>query len=291
MKLTTENLKELSNIALSASVKAGEFIANYPREQITVQSKTGGASLASQVVTEVDLRSQEIILEVLLPTIEQFDLALLTEESVDSGDRFVKDHFWCIDPLDGTLPFTENRAGYSVSIALVSKSGESLIGVVFDPVSGNLYSAIKGCGVTKNGKPWHHPQKQDSFALVCDRSFLKQKDLETVLGKVTKLAHTAGSETVDRIDYGGATMNAIWVLENAPAVYFKYSKETEGGGSLWDYAATACIFDELDCIALDSFGEILDLNRKVSTFMNHRGILFSSERNSFLPELLTLIRK
>ncbi len=290
MKLTSENLQELSTIAISAATKAGEFIANYPRQQISVQSKNAGENLASQVVTEVDIRAQEIILTEVSSTIEKFNLGLLTEESIDSGDRFAKEYFWCIDPLDGTLPFTENRSGYSVSIALVSYSGESLIGVVYDPVNENIYSSIKDCGAYRNGKSWKIEKKNDEiFTLVCDRSFLKQPNLDNVMSIVEKIAEQCGSTYRNQIDHGGAAMNAIWVLENAPAIYFKYPKSVEGGGSLWDYAATASIFSELDCIGTDILGNDLDLNRKDSTFMNHCGVLFSSEKRLVLPELLKQI--
>ena len=54
---------------------------------------------------------------------QKYDFGILTEETPDNGSRLVKDYFWCVDPLDGTLPFTEGTPGYSVSIALVSKSG------------------------------------------------------------------------------------------------------------------------------------------------------------------------
>jgi len=75
-------------------------------------------------------------------------------------------------------------------------------------------------------------------------------------------------------------MNAIWVLENAPACYFKFPKPENGGGSLWDFAATACIFREVGAIASDIYGAPLDLNRPDSTFMNHRGILFTADHES-----------
>ena len=71
-------------------------------------------------------------------------------------------------------------------------------------------------------------------------------------------------------------MNACWVLEHAPACYFKFPKPQEGGGSFWDYAATACLFHELGAVATDMHGNPLDLNRRDSTFMNHRGILFAT---------------
>jgi 3'-phosphoadenosine 5'-phosphosulfate (PAPS) 3'-phosphatase len=60
-------------------------------------------------------------------------------------------------------------------------------------------------------------------------------------------------------------------------VYFKLPKAEEGGGSLWDFAATAALFSELGYVASDFYGEPLDLNRADSTFMNHRGVLFATD--------------
>ena len=97
-------------------------------------------------MTEVDFKSQQIILELIEPTLEKYDLALLSEEKEDDHSRFQKDYFWAIDPLDGTLPFIENMDGFAVSIALVSKAGIPIIGAVFDPTNSTLYHAIKGCG-------------------------------------------------------------------------------------------------------------------------------------------------
>ena len=50
-----------------------------------------------------------------------------------------------------------------------------------------------------------------------------------------------------------------------------------GGGSLWDFAATACLFHETGGVATDMQGGPLDLNRADSSFMNHRGVLFATD--------------
>ena len=76
---------------------------------------------------------------------------------------------------------------------------------------------------------------------------------------------------------GGAAMNAMWALQSAPACYFKFARSGNSGGSLWDYAASACIFHEAGAIATDISGDPLDLNRADSTFMNHRGILYTTD--------------
>ena len=103
MRLSENDLFLLSQCAISAAYQAGHLIAKYANRKVEVNTKEGGTSLAAQVVTEVDYLSQEIILQILRPTCEIFDLALLSEESPDDRERLHKDFFWCIDPLDGYL--------------------------------------------------------------------------------------------------------------------------------------------------------------------------------------------
>ena len=71
-------------------------------------------------------------------------------------------------------------------------------------------------------------------------------------------------------------MNAILVLENGPACFLKLPKKDIGGGCIWDYAATACIYQELGLPATNFKGEILDLNKKEDSFMNHQGVYYSN---------------
>ncbi len=295
--LSSDDLSLLGRYAISAALQAGRMIAGYARSNLTVNSKKGGESHASQVVTEVDFLSQEIILETLLPTCERFALAMLAEESPDSLDRLEKDYFWCIDPLDGTLPFIESTPGYAVSIGLVSRQGSPQIGVVFDPVERILYYAIKDQGafserinttassfsietVVQNSKPMTISASirySSPLTLICDRSFGQRPYYAEVKDQLKKIAEDSSyTGGLDVVDHGGAAMNACWVLEKQPACYFKFPKSTKGGGSLWDYAATAYIFLEAGATVCDMFGNPLDLNRRDSTFMNHRGVLYSS---------------
>ena len=155
MILTNTDLVILCETAIKAAKQAGSLINEYVDKNVSVQNKEGGDSLASKVLTEVDIKAQDLILNVLSQSIQDYDLALLTEESTDDKSRFEKDYFWCIDPMDGTLAFTEKNPGYAVSIALVSKTGEPQIGVIFDPVTQTLYHAIKGQGAYKNEVSWN----------------------------------------------------------------------------------------------------------------------------------------
>lgn len=282
MLLMPEDLAVLSGYAVDAAKQAGQLIAQYASKTVAVQHKAGGGSRASQVVTEVDLLSEAIILKVLRPGCEQYDLALLTEESTDDRARLERDYFWCVDPMDGTLAFTESIPGYAVAIALVSRDGTPLIGVVYDPVTHTLYSAVKGQGAFRNGKPWTTGLRSIAgkvLTLVCDRGFLEKPASSMICEKLSSLAHQYGASGLEIRERNGAVLNACWVLENPPAIYLKCPRPEQGGGSLWDFAASAALFNELGCNATDIYGQPLDLNRADSTFMNHRGVLFSTDQS------------
>lgn len=291
MKLTSEDLNNLCQTAINAVKKAGHLISEYADKNVAVHNKKGADSLASQVVTEVDVKAQNAILEILNPTLFQYDLALLTEESTDDKSRFDKDYFWCIDPMDGTLAFTEKTPGYAVSIGLVAKNGESQLGVVFNPVTKTLYHAIKGQGAFKNEKHWSPDLSignKSAFSLYIDRSFVGHKSYNPIISGIENLLPQLGLHQLKIEKFAGAVLNACWVLDNVPGCYFKIPKPQTGGGSLWDFAATACIINEAGAYGKSIDGSPLDLNRSDSTFMNHKGVLFASndEIAAMLNEIL-----
>jgi 3'-phosphoadenosine 5'-phosphosulfate (PAPS) 3'-phosphatase len=79
MSLAKENLIALCEIAKKAALSAGELIAGKQGSVIEVQSKEGGENIASSVVTEIDIKAEEIILKILTPTLKEYNLGLLTE--------------------------------------------------------------------------------------------------------------------------------------------------------------------------------------------------------------------
>lgn len=280
MQLIYDDLTYLSECAMAAATEAGTLIASYANKAVAVQHKQGGDSPASQVVTEVDLLSEKTILKALQPTCEQYDLALLTEESADDKTRLTKGYFWCVDPMDGTLSFVESVPGYSVSIALVSNAGTPVIGVVYDPVTHSLYSAVQGQGAQCNGEPWTlttHVVNDRPLMHVCDRGMLQQAYYPKLSEAMQSLASKHGFAGLETLESNGAVLNACRVLETPPGCYFKFPKAQQGGGSLWDFAATAAIYSELGAVASDFYGQPLDLNRTDSTFMNHRGVIFATD--------------
>ena len=77
-----------------------------------------------------------------------------------------------------------------------------------------------------------------------DCGFAKAPDREAIQAQLRGFAHQQGYATARIHIGGGAVLNACQVLEHPPALYFKRPKKQPGGGSLWDFAATACLFEE-----------------------------------------------
>lgn len=268
MNLNSDQLNTLCETAIAAARKSGRHISQ-TRPQDIRQDKEGD-NLASQMLTEVDGQCQEMILQTLEPTFAEYDLALLTEESPDDGSRLKKDYFWCIDPIDGTLPYIEGIPGYATSIALISKEGVPVIGVIYDPVEHTLYHAVRGRGAFRNSKPWNL-STGSTARIFTDRSIATEPYCGAVLDGLKSIF---GS--VDLHGKGGAVMNAMWCLENPPACYFKFPKEEKGGGCFWDYGASAAIYNELGAVVSDMNGAPMNLNAE-SIYMNHVGILYATD--------------
>lgn len=270
------DLKTLSTIAIKAALSAGAVIQQHLNQDIAVEVKEGGTSYASQVITKVDRSCEAAILTHLLPTCEKFDIALLSEETEDDGSRFEKAYFWCIDPMDGTLAFINKYPGFSVSIALVAKDGTPQIGVVYDPSTDTMYHAVKGHGAFKNGCPWEIKKVNGHLTYVTDRQLKDTPHATEIENLLQKKARQLGLQEVRELAGAGAVLNGIRVLENSPACMLKHPKKEVGGGSIWDFAATACIYLELGLPATNFESGRLDLNRRDSTFVNEDGVYFAS---------------
>ena len=84
----------------------------------------------------------------------------LSEETLDSLDRLEKDRVWVVDPLDGTKEFIEGVPNFVISVALV-ENGIPIVGVLFNPVTNEIFTAAQGEGAQLNGKTIHCAAKDN----------------------------------------------------------------------------------------------------------------------------------
>lgn len=135
--------KEALDVAIMAARGAGEILKAHFREERQIRFK-GRAN----IVTEVDLLAEDS-LKSFLQT-EYPDHSILSEESEPiSGDS---NYTWILDPLDGTNNYSFGIPFFSTVIALTS-GDDVLLGIVYDPLSDELFAAQKGKGTTLNSNP------------------------------------------------------------------------------------------------------------------------------------------
>lgn len=105
-------------------------------------------------VTEVDRAAEKEIITILRAATPGFDI--LAEESGASAAASTKRarRRWVIDPLDGTVNYAHHFPYFAVSIGL-ERDGESELGVVYDPIHDQLFTAERGRGAYLNGAPIH----------------------------------------------------------------------------------------------------------------------------------------
>ncbi|MBW2574320.1 MAG: inositol monophosphatase [Deltaproteobacteria bacterium] len=137
------DLEHAKRIGIAAAYKGqGVLLSHYGR--VFKVNKKG----AFDLITEADTGSEKRI----IATIEKAfpDHTILSEES--GLNKGTADHKWIVDPLDGTTNFAHQLGLFSISIAF-SLSGDTVIGVVLSPVTGELFTAVKGKGAKLNGRP------------------------------------------------------------------------------------------------------------------------------------------
>lgn len=133
----------LQRIGIRAAYRAGRILSDYFVGEFKINKKG-----TIDLVTEADLASEKVIVETLRETFP--DHAVLAEESGASGENS-RDQ-WIIDPLDGTTNFAHRLPIFAVSIAY-ARDDQVEVGIVFHPISGELFTAIRGQGARLNDQP------------------------------------------------------------------------------------------------------------------------------------------
>lgn len=103
------------------------------------------------VVTEGDRASEAVIIPALRSLYPQFPI--ISEEGGGGIQETDAEYAWYVDPVDGTTNYANNIPFFSVSIALATHDLTPVVGAVFNPVSGELFSAARGEGAFLNGQP------------------------------------------------------------------------------------------------------------------------------------------
>lgn len=138
------------NARLQTAIQAARAAAQLQRggwnDTLTIETKSNRMDL----VTSVDKACDAAIREILQAHHPQDDI--ITEETYREGTPFTLEAAWVVDPLDGTTNYAHRFPHFAVSIAYV-EAGTPQVGVVYDVMRDELYTALVGGGAFLNGEP------------------------------------------------------------------------------------------------------------------------------------------
>eukprot|EP01129_Flabellula_baltica_P017139 TRINITY_DN9409_c0_g1_i1.p1 TRINITY_DN9409_c0_g1~~TRINITY_DN9409_c0_g1_i1.p1 ORF type:complete len:268 (-),score=46.48 TRINITY_DN9409_c0_g1_i1:38-841(-) len=240
------------DLALSLAKQAGVVVkdAFYAKKDITFKG-------AVDVVTETDKAVERMIMDGIRDVYP--DHLFVAEETISEGlaEEVLTDApTWLIDPIDGTTNFVHKFPFSCISIGF-SINKEVVVGVVFNPILDELFTAIKGEGSFKNGERLNASSCVDfQNALVAtgfpyDRS---DESLDKNLGTLKNILQNC--RAVRRA--GSAALDVCYVAAGVFDMYF------EKGVHAWDIAAGSLIATEAGATVTNETGGDLDLcNRHI----------------------------
>ncbi len=231
----SDDLVHLGAVAEAAARAGGRVVAeHFGRLAAGVHSKAPG-----DYVSEVDLQSEETVREALAK--DAPGVAFFGEEG--GGTR--GDLWWVVDPLDGTANFLHGFPIVGVSVALV-EAGRPVVGAVHAPLLGETYTAVRGGGAFRDGRPVRVAERPPASAICATGFPFKRKHRLDDYRRVFEGAFLA-LEDLRRA--GAASLDLAWTAAGIFDGFFEI-----GLGS-WDVAAGALLVAEAGGVVTDWAGD------------------------------------
>jgi myo-inositol-1(or 4)-monophosphatase len=236
--------------ALAAAVRGARAAGKLMRQNLRATKKVN-AKTSHDIKLELDVRCQKLIEKILRAAFPK--IALLGEEG-DSGatNEALR---WVVDPIDGTVNFAYGIPHACVSIALQARSSkfqvpssrskpgdhasritpyETIVGVVYDPFTDELWTAIRGEPTRLNGHAVRvSPRKELKECIVCVGFAKSRQSLEQALPHFIWMARRVRKMRM----MGAAALGLAYVASG------RFDAYIERGVSLWDVAAGGLLIE------------------------------------------------
>ncbi len=242
--------------AVEAALSAGRLQRRHFRSDITIQKKG-----AIDLVTEIDIAVEREFRALIAARFPDHDV--LGEEG---GSGRVRDHSalqafvgradlearrfrWIIDPIDGTTNYAHGLALFCVSIAL-EIDGELTVGVIYDPMADELFTAERGEGARLNGRRIHVSETTQLVdALLCTGFpySVREKPGHLIHGFAEFMRQ---SRAVRRL--GSAALDLCYTAAGRFDAFYEESLHS------WDIAAGALLVEEAGGRVTGTRGEPFD---------------------------------
>ncbi|MBV1886636.1 MAG: inositol monophosphatase [Parvibaculaceae bacterium] len=234
-----QNLSPTLTVMVNAARKAARGLQRDFGEVENLQVSMKGPG---DFVTSADLKAEKILREELQKARPGYGMLLEESGAIEGSD---KSHRWIVDPLDGTTNFLHGIPQFAISIGL-ERQGQMVAGVVYNPVSDEMFIAEKGRGSFLNNRRLRVANRRDiNQAVVCTgiphmgRGNHPQAlaELAAVMPHVAGIRRT-GSAALDLSYVAAGRFDGFWESDLAP----------------WDMAAGLIILREAGGFATDITG-------------------------------------
>ena len=243
------------DIAIEAAKEAGNAILEIYQRNFEISKKKDDSP-----ITEADLKSNEIIKEIL----SQTEHAILSEEDKDDQSRLSKDTIWIVDPLDGTSDFIDKTGEFTVMIALI-KNKKPILGIIGWPTEKIFFVAQKGSGAFRySNDEW----RKISVTTLAELSKCRVVGSRHHLSDKEKLfIKKLGVEDFTSI---GSSLKVGKISSGEAEAYITTTNKMKE----WDSAASYCIISEAGGKMTDMLGNDITYNNKEVFHQN--GILVTN---------------
>ncbi|MCY9667078.1 inositol monophosphatase [Paenibacillus alginolyticus] len=216
--------------------EAGKLIMDLINMPLQIQEKKN----QSDLVTEVDVRSEQLLRDRIIR--DYPDHWILSEET-DGGreeshralQQPTAGYGWIIDPIDGTINFIHSIAHFAISIGIV-RNGVPICGVVYNPVTNDLYSGRKQGGAFLNGQTIQVGKEQELAQALLATGFqaIDWKPNSVVVGQIGRMTGRVRSVRI----MGAASLDLCLVASGRLTGFW------HDGLYPWDVAAGIVILQE-----------------------------------------------
>lgn len=252
------HMPALVSVMINAARKAAR---NMVRDFGEVQALQVSRKGAADFVSRADLAAEQTIFEELSAARPKYGFVMEERgeiEGVDNSNR------WIVDPLDGTTNFLHGVPHFAISIAL-ERDRQPLAGVIYNPVTDELFWADKGEGAYLNDRRLRVSGRTDlsECLFACGLPFAGRPGREEALDETKRvLEKTAGVRR-----FGSAALDLAYVAAG------RFDGFWERDLNIWDIAAGAAIVREAGGLVSEieggskylSAGSILATNSELHT--------------------------
>ena len=246
----------LLNVMIKAAHKASRALKRDFGEVEHLQISVKGPA---SFVTAADRRAEETLRTELEQARPGYSF-LGEEGGLHEGTD--KTHCWIVDPLDGTLNFLHGMPHFAISIAL-EREGTIIAGVVYNPVSDDLFTAERGKGAFLNDRRLRVAARKglSEAVVACALPHPSRGDV-----MLTRNEHAAVQQKVAGLRrFGAAALDLAWVAAGRLDAYW------ERGLSPWDMAAGIALVREAGGFVTDLDGK--DISPRASGILAANGAL------------------